>query len=233
MTANYVLHENKLTDTPNDYMAKVKPSGTVGFDDVVNRIIEQGSTVVKSDIYSVIEDMNNVIESMILEGNNVNLPMVNYKVSIKGKFEGPDDSYDSTRHEIIAKTSPGPRLRKTVAQRMTLSKMNASIPEPAIQVFINHVTKERNTTITPNGSSELIGYNLKYDQTDPQQGIFFVAEDNTETRVEIFASITSSKIIFTAPSLAPGNYKIKVRALFNNTELRTGELKKATLTIPE
>ena len=122
MSANYVLHENKLTDNPNDYMAKVKPSGSMGFDDVVNRIIEQGSTVVKSDIYSVIEDMNNAIESMILEGNSINLPMVNYKVSIKGSFDGPDDNYDSTRHDIVAKASPGPRLKKTVSQRMVLTK---------------------------------------------------------------------------------------------------------------
>ena len=79
----------------------------------------------------------------------------------------------------------------------------------------------------------MIGFNLKYDDTDLQQGIFFVAEDDTETRVEIFASITASRLIFTAPELAPGNYKIKVRAIFNEKEIRTGELKKITLTVNE
>lgn len=224
MSTNYVLHENKLTSDPNDYMARVRPTGTADFDDIVSRIIERGSTVVKSDILSVLEDFNSAVESILLEGRNVNMPLANFKVAIKGTFNGLEDSYDSTRHKIVASASPGSRLKKTISDQMKVSKQESSKTEPTPQVFINHNTNERNSTVTPGGMGEIIGYRLKFDESDTQQGIFFIAEDGTETRAQIVGANQPSKLLFIIPELTAGDYSIEVRSIYNENELRSGSL---------
>ena len=75
MPIHYALHENNLTSDPNDYTAYVQPVDTVEMDDVIERMIQRGLTVVKADILSVLEDYYAAIESMVLEGMNVNTPM--------------------------------------------------------------------------------------------------------------------------------------------------------------
>jgi hypothetical protein len=84
MSINYVLLENNLTSDPDNYMAMVQSIGTAELDDVIERMIEMGSTVVKADILCVLEDYHSAIENMVLEGMNVNTPGANYSVSRPG-----------------------------------------------------------------------------------------------------------------------------------------------------
>jgi len=230
MSANFILHENKLTDDPNDFMALVKPMGTADFNDVVKRIIERGSTVVKSDILSVLEDLTGSVESILLEGRNVTLPLANFKVSIKGNFQGLDDNFDPARHKIIANASPGVRIKKTISDKMTTSKLETDKKAPSPQIYINHNTNERNSTLTPGGMGELLGYRLKFDAADPQQGIFFIAEDGSEVKPDIVGLNLPGKLMFIIPSLTAGEYTIEVRSLFNEGDLRKGQLEQ-TLTV--
>ena len=224
MSTNYVLHENKLTADPNDYMARVMPVGTADFDDIVNRMIERGSTVVKSDILSVIEDFNSATESILLEGRNITLPMSNFRVGIKGTFDGQDDTFDPSRHKIIASVSAGARLKKAIAENMKVVKQETQKVTPTPQIFINHNTNERNSTITPGGMGEIIGYRLKFDESDPLQGIFFKSAEGTETRVDVIGSNNPSRLLFLIPELPADDYTIIVRVIFNDTDLRSGQL---------
>ena len=84
MPINYVLFENNLTSDPNDYVAMVQPTATATLDDAIERIVQSGSTVTRADILSVLEDFVQTVESMMLEGVNVNTPSANYGASIKG-----------------------------------------------------------------------------------------------------------------------------------------------------
>ncbi len=50
MPIQYALFENNVTADPDDYMAMVQISGSAAGDDLVQDIIDQGSTVGKPDI---------------------------------------------------------------------------------------------------------------------------------------------------------------------------------------
>jgi hypothetical protein len=78
----------------------------------------------------------------------------------------------------------------------------------------------------------LVGSRLKVDPDDPEQGIFFIAEDGRATRVEVIAKNVYSELIFLVPAnLSPGTYRLQVRALFNQSDLRAGHLgQKLTIT---
>ena len=69
MPIYYALFENNLTSDPDDYMAMVQPIGAADLDAIIERMIQQGSTVTKADTVSVLEDYFTTIENMLLEGD--------------------------------------------------------------------------------------------------------------------------------------------------------------------
>jgi hypothetical protein len=87
------------------------------------------------------------------------------------------------------------------------------------------------STVTPGGLGRLNGHRLKFDQADPQQGVFLVTANGTENRVELLAKHTPKELIFRVPAgLASGDYRLEVRAIFGLADLRRGALK-ATLSV--
>jgi len=226
MTIDYVLFENHLTSDPDDYMAMVQPKGTAELEDIIERMIAQGSTVVKADILSVLEDYHSAIESMVLEGMNVNTPGANYKVIIKGVFNGNTDAYDPSRHQVRAAVSPGKRFRKAIEERAQLVKQEAQKPKPNLLAYIDLNTSARNSVLTPGGMGQIVGHRLKFDPADADQGIFFIAADSTETQVAIVGRNKPAGLMFMVPdTLTAGNYTVEVRAILpNRSDLRVGAL---------
>ncbi len=232
MTIAYVLFENNLTEAPNDYMAMVQPTGTAELENVIQRMIERGSTVTKADILSVLEDYYSAIESMALEGVNVNTPLANYGVSIKGIFNGADDSYDPSRHQVAGTVSPGKRYRKTIRERAQTSKREARKPAPNLVVYVDINSGERDSLLTLGGMGQIIGHRLKFDSTDPLQGIFLIGADGVEAKIATVGKNMPSELMFLIPSILPtGEYTLEVRAAISSGEdVRTGRLD-AVLTI--
>jgi len=230
MPINYVLFENNLTSDPTDYMAMVQPTGTAELEDVIERIIQQGSTVTRPDIVSVMEDFFTAIENMVLEGMNVNTPSANYKASIKGIFDGQADGFDPSRHQIKAVVGPGKRYRKAIKDRAQAVKQEAVRPRPNPLEYTDINSGERNSVLTPGGMGQLVGHRLKFDPADPNQGAFFVAPGG-ELRVQVVGRNKPGELMFMVPALPAADYTLEVRATVHGSEdVRTGALE-ATLTV--
>jgi len=215
-----------LTSDPHDYLARVVSSSTAEMEDVIDRMIEQGSTVVKADILSVLEDYHTAIENMVLEGVHVLTPGANYGASIKGIFNGQDDTFDPSRHQVRASVSPGSRFRKAMDERAQPSKQEAVLPRPSLLEFTDLNSEERNSVLTPGGMGKMVGHRLKFDAEDPAQGIFFLAAEGGETRVAVVGRNKPAELMFMIPAdLAAGDYTLEVRAGFGEEEIRSGALK--------
>ncbi len=232
MPINYVLRENSLTPDPNDYTALVQPTATAGLEDVIERMMRRGSTVGKADILSVLEDYHATIEDMVLEGMNVNTPAANFATSIKGIFSGHTDSFDPGRHRLRATLSPGKRLRRAIRERAQAVKQAAVRPTPNPLEYTDLNSGQRNSVLTPGGMGQVVGYRLKFDPADANQGIFFVAEDGGATRVEMVGHNKPGKLVFLVPAdLASGDYTLEVRTVLRQRkDVRPGALS-ATLTV--
>ena len=226
MPINYVLFENNLTSDPNDYMAMVQPSGTADLEAVIERMIQQGSTVVKADVLSVLEDYHSAIENMVLEGMSITTPGANFGASVKGVFDGQADSFESGRHQLTGTVSPGKRFRKAIRGRGQVTKQEAVKPMPNLLEYTDFISGERNSVLTPGGMGQVVGHRLKFDPAAADQGLFFVAEDGGETRVDVVGRNKPGDLMFTVPAgLVAGDYTLEVRAtLRGSEELRTGVL---------
>jgi len=231
MPINYVLQENYLTPDPDDFRAMVQPIGTADAETVIQRMIEQGSTVTRPDILASLEDYYSAVESLVLEGYNVNTPMANFRSSVKGVFDSQADNFDPGRHQLRPSASPGLRLRTPVQARGVALKQESFKPKPHPQEFTDVNSAERDSVLTPGGMARLIGHRLKYDPAQAEQGIFFIAADAAETRVTVIGSLKPGELMFLVPdTLAAGDYTLEVRTVFKDgSQLRSGRLE-AVLT---
>jgi len=226
MVIKYSLQKNHLTSAPNDYIAYVLATSTDGIEQVIERMIEQGSTVSRSDILAALEDFFSAIESIVLEGRNANTPIANFGTSIKGVFNGQDDSFDPHHHRLCARVSPGARLRRTISERGLTQKAESIKPKPNPLELRDINSGERNNLITPGGMAQLNGHRLKFDGEKQDQGVFFIAGDGSETKVAVVGQNKPSQLAFLIPdTLVPGEYTLEVRAVLRNTQgLRRGSL---------
>lgn len=231
MPIHYTLIENAVLAGEGKYTARTHRLDPVEMADLVEHIVQRGSTVCRADILSVLEDLQSTIETLLLMGMSINTPTVNYRVGILGIFDGQGDSFDPSRHRIVARVSAGSRLRKAIRTNGRPFKDDASRLQPNPLEYFDVISGDRNKTLTPGEGALLTGRLLRFDGADPQQGVFFVAADGATTRAERILKVMPSEVTLIAPAVPAGAYTVEVRACMNGTtELRTGILD-APLTV--
>ena len=224
MPIQYTLRDNRLTPDPNDYMAMVSPTRTVELEGIINRMIERGSTVTRTDILSVFEDFESALESLLAEGTSVNLPFGNYSSSIKGIFDSATDTFDSSRHQVVSVVNPGSRLRDAYRAGMPVAKQEAVLPAPNLLEYLDINSGERNSLVTKGGMGQISGHRLKFELADAQQGIFLIDGKGTEIRIDTVGENKPARLMFVLPAtLDTGDYELEVRAKIGN-DLRRGKL---------
>lgn len=224
MALKYALFENHLTDDPSDYMAVVQLQASKSQEDVIDLMIGRGSTVTKAEALSVLEEYAAAIEQLLREGQALNTPLFNLSPTIKGVFTSEDESYNAATHTVKINVTPGKRL-KQVANEIEVQRVAGVSPQPDLLYVDDLGSGTRNEQLTPGNIARLKGSRLKFDPTDPLQGIFLVSEANEETRISTVSRNKPAQLDFLVPAVAPGLYKLVVRTLLKNTKtIRSGTL---------
>ncbi|WP_321308862.1 DNA-binding domain-containing protein [Marinifilum fragile] len=225
MTLRYGLIPNHLTDDPNDYMGVVTNNETVTVESIVEQMIGKGSTVTKAEALSVIEEFEYAVVEAVKNGNSVNTELFRITPSISGVFADQSDGFDPMRHAIRLNLNAGSRLTEAISD-IELRKVEISSPQPMLQQFIDLKTNVVNESFTAGQIASIRGSLLKFDTEDPKQGIFFIASDGTETRIENVVKNKPSELLFFIPeSLSSGSFTVEVRTVLQNTKtIRKGIL---------
>ncbi len=225
MPLKYALLENRLTEDPDDYLAKVQDLQSKSIDDIIDVMIGRGSTVTRAEALSVLEEYSAALEQLLRDGHSINTPLFNLVPSIKGVFDDKNEPFNSERHQVRVNVNPGTRLRQIEAQ-IQIERVSASRPLPEPEDFEDVGSDTRNDQLTPGALARLTGTRLKYEPNDPQQGVFFIDGGGVEPRVVMIARNKPSELNFQNPStLATGAYTVEVRIVLpRTTELRTGQL---------
>ncbi len=227
MAIRYAIYNNNLSPDPNDHKAVVLSTNTIGMDDIVEKMINMGSTVTKADTISVMENFQSTLKNALVDGYNVNLPFGNYFLTIKGVFNGKTDFFDPTRHQILVKIAPGLALKEITKLGIPVQKDIAHVLKPEILEFTDINTGEKDSIVTPGGLGQILGANLKFNTEIAEEGIYFIPDSGGEpTKVQIVGTLKPSSLLFIIPpELIAGEYFIEVRAIINN-EMRIGNYNK-------
>ena len=237
MPIKYALFESHITADPDDYMAMVEISGSADSDDLVQDIIDQGSTVNKPDILAVTAALKLACQRRVEQGQRVNyFGMVEFFPRIKGVFTGPMDSFDEARHRIDIGANPGSELREAVRGGATVQKVEALKPSPNPIEYRDMGSDTSNDTVTINNIGQLSGSRLKFDPNEADEGLYFVADAGGETKVPTVQKNKPAQLVFLVPNLTAGTYHLEVRARMGSgtsaRELRIGRLDSVLTVLP-
>ena len=228
----YSLRENLLTPAPDDYMAQAADVRSYTLDEIINLMMEKGTTLTRADVAATLQVYGEVVSAIIKDGSAVNTPLMNTSMSISGVFDGANDSFDKKRHTVNLNITAGTLLRDAVT-KVKCEKTEGASTDPYITEVTDIVTGTANTTLTKGGVVQLVGARLKFDAKDAAQGIFFVPETGEAVRAAVIAENKPARLMAIIPAdLAAGTYYIEVRTKIlegnkSGKTLKTGRFNKA------
>ncbi len=219
MPIKYYLQPNPITPDPNDQSARVLPDASLTLDDIIAKMVKRGTLVTETDAKAVLNLFFEVVCDEVVDGNFVNLPLVNIRSGISGVFTSVTDNFDPARHALRATLSSGTLLNEKM-QAARPEKTLQPTPSPVILEFLNVNTNTTNTVLTPGGIGQIIGEELKFNPDNAQEGVFFVKSDGTETKATVFATRTTGKLVFNIPNtLTAGTYTLEVRRAYTKDNI--------------
>ncbi|OHB59013.1 MAG: hypothetical protein A2Y07_08785 [Planctomycetes bacterium GWF2_50_10] len=234
MAIKYTLCKSPLAGSENRWSASIHTAGSAGLDDVVDRIVAQGTTVRRADVLAVLENTLTAVDSMLLDGMRVQLGgIVDLFPRIKGTFDGPTDAYDPTRHKLDIAAMAGRRLRSSFQTSAAASKRAAVTLSPSLAAFSQTPAPQQSGIVIPGSIAVINGFRLKFDSAKADEGIFFCPLDGSDPiKASSIQKNTPKELIFLVPALATGkDYHLEIRArIRGGSQLRTGRLD-ATLTL--
>jgi hypothetical protein len=228
MSVKYVLQKNSLFEDSNLYAASVRTAGSVGLEEIADRIVDQGTTVRRADVLAVLENAINVCDTVLLDGMRVQFGgLVDLFPKIKGNFNGPTDVYDPARHRVDVAAMPGNRVRRYFRENATVERGEARKPVPGLMAYSQIPAGETPDIITPGAIGTIHGKRLAFNPTIPEEGIFLVPwAAGPEIRISNIQKNMPSQLTFLVPSLVSTNkYFMEIRTRYTEEgQLRIGRL---------
>jgi hypothetical protein len=224
---DYSLHENLLTERKDDYAAQTHSKTVYTREQFIDLMLQRGTLVTKTDIVAVLNDVEETVSYIVKNGGMVNLPLFNIAFSISGVFDGAMDTFDPRRHKLHVNVSKGTLLRE-VEKEVKLSKVNVPSPQPQILEVKDSVSGQVDEVLTAGGAVEINGIHIKLAGNKETVGLWFVAEDGTETQAVTIITNMPMQVIALIPSLTVGDiYQVKVVTQYSGSR----DLKEPKTTI--
>lgn len=227
MKIPYSLKRNRLKDDKS-YTATVRSRGSIDENGIVNAMVGRGNMITEEDARAMLIALYTVVVEALVSGYTVKTPLVKFKVSIRGKFTDDQDVFDPARHHVHVNATMGTLLREALS-RFVPEKQDKVTAGPEPESFYDLTSGAVDSTVTPSGMGRLTGFRLEFDPADPAQGIFFIGEDGSRTRVTLLAINRGHEQVFQVPTLTAGQYRLEVSAA-NGKKIRSDNLE-ATLTV--
>ncbi|MCB0168533.1 MAG: DUF4469 domain-containing protein [Anaerolineae bacterium] len=226
----YKTYPNDFLDGEELYRASIVSGNTITLDELFETMSFHHSTLTVADMQAFHTVYKQAILRALLEGKRIQTDLMSFKLSMRGVFNGPEDYFDPKRHELVILIRPDSDFQDLVRLMANFEKQRAIKPQPELHKYINLRKGASNTVLSPSYNGRIEGYNLSFNEDDPQQGLFLIATSGhtnagIEIRLEDLSLATSTKIIFRTPDdLIPGPYKVEMRAIFGKDKMRIGVL---------
>ena len=213
------------------FIAQVQVRGSLGFAEMADRMIDQGSSITKPDILAVFENLATALETAMLQGYRVNFGgLFDMFPSVSGTFEGITAAFNPTANSVDVRARCGSRIRNSVMAKASVERVHLHKPAPMPLEFSDLATGEANGQLTPGHIGTLSGMRLKFNGEAADEGVFLIpVVAGDAVRVTSFQRNQPKELVFLIPPLAAGtSYRLEVRARMNGSEdLRSGVLNTA------
>jgi len=161
------------------------------------------------DVLAAVDALASRVRSSLAQGDSVQIEGIGtFSLSARGLADSYDEYLDPQQLDIVFR--PDPQLRRYV-------RIHADREREA--------PRERRDAYTAGSIGLLYGSLLKFDPDDPAQGLFFVAQDGSETRATVYSHVGDKQVHFLIPPGLTGAQRLVVRAQPRFApQIRRGEL---------
>ena len=223
----YYTTQNRLNDD-GTFNARVVTNKTYTEDELIDKILRKRNIVSRPDLRGVISALKETIVEIVSEGNGLNLPWLKLSYSMKGNFATDDAVRNPDSHPLEINVNAG-KLLTEILPEIKLERVTHPDFSPRILHFNDGISKTTDSKLTPGGVFNITGERLRIGGTQIKNlGLYLLAQDGTETKVEVLLHNDPSYLVGQLPDQLPsGNYKLVVKTQLgsNNqkiTEVRTG-----------
>lgn len=208
----YTLLNNKLTkDNPDDCMAKSVNSVIKTEEDLFKSLTAPGSILKDVEVKAVKSEIWKTIISFLEEGYGYRDEYISIRLDISGKFEDKEDRFDPNRHEVNISIVPGKSLKKA-CKEIKPQFVKATAVKPEIENVYDWISDTSDDILTPEGTLEITGEELKIYTEPAGQGVFFINKSNGQETVAAMPRINEPKMLsLRIPELVAGTYRIEIR----------------------
>lgn len=223
MPLRYGLLKNQLRNT-HGYVAVTTDVRYVDLEQLIDQMTGNGSTVTKAEILGVWVELEQAITHFVQQGYAVKTPLFSIIPKVTGVFDGPDDTFSPTKHQIKLHIRTTKRLQ-SLSKKIKVEKIPIETAAPSIASITDLWSGATGHTLTIGQFASVKGKLLKL-SPHPHSGIFIIAHDGTVTPVTNVTQNKPSELMFAVPShLGEGNYRLEVRTQQKNhtspTQCRT------------
>lgn len=220
MSIRYEVVANNLK--AGSYYPRVVAGDRVTLKRLIDDIVSE-TTVTETDVRAVMNALTRRIAMRLADGQVAELDgLVSFSVSLGEELSGAD-SVASSAAIVRVNAQPAQALVTAVRARATLEKTYVRGRVPLVTALLD-VQSGRENRYTAGNIARLRGDDMKFDQADPDEGVFFVAPDGSATRIETYAQAGPREIMFLIPATLTGPQAIEVRTSYGSEFLRIGRL---------
>lgn len=228
------LRPNLLTkEDKTDFIAVPITSGSVGVEEIIDSIKQDGMEVTKETALNVIQRYNGKVIELLQNGNNVSTGLVYLQPTIKGVFF--DKTWNPEKHKVNIAVTLGQALRKAIEQ-VVVEILGTQSDIAEILSITDKFTGKTDGSLTKGKVAELKGSHLKVVGDLPSIGIKFRnIDNNAETKVDTADIVTNSPsqlMIMVPTTLEAGQYELSVTTQFSGGNTILKEPKTITFHLP-
>jgi hypothetical protein len=216
-----LLHDNVLTEDPNDFNARVVAERSLSIEDICQSAANRGGADISAAAMGhAVQLWLKEMAYRLCDGFSVNAGWFYAQANIKGVFNSPNEAFNPEKHTISFDFQQGSMLRRELGQ------VEVEIQGVAEnQFYVAQVTDVKtgsvNDVLTPNRNLRIQGSKLKVVGENEANGVFFVNQSN-QARVRVEASDivnnNPSELIIVIPALEAGSYKLEIVTQFSGNK---------------
>ena len=209
------LYDNALTtEDANDFIARAEIMKSLSVKDICQSAATRGGADVSaSAMEHAVELFHREAAYLLSNGFSVNAGLYNAAARIKGVFKSPTETFNSARHSIDVNFNQGELVRKEMDD-VDVDVRGLASTDVYIAQVSDVKTHSINDTITPTYNVRITGSKLKIAGNDDRNGVYFVDEDNPDTRTPVpkddIVNNFPSELLVRCPASLNGRYRLEV-----------------------
>lgn len=214
------LHNNVLTENPDDFIAKVISDKSLDIKDIALSAEQRGGANVSAEAME--HSVNLWFKEMayqLCDGFSVNTGWFMAAPKIKGVFSSPTESFTIGKHSISFDIKQGQLLRQEL-ENIEIEILGVADSSAAIMQVKDIKTGNINSIITPNHNLFINGNKIKIAGESEHNGVWFI-NSQTEERIKVDSSDiignNPSELLILMPGLPAGTYTLEVITQFSAT----------------